>query len=90
MRKRSSRKRATAQEVGLRDDVVLEPPPVRRIGLGSEQVATWLRCHVTRFAFGGVPQRLVIDNLKAGIIRACCDDPQVNAPTANARNTTAF
>lgn len=44
----------------------------------NQTVATWLRCHVNAFAyFGGVPQRLVIDNLKAGITRACWEDPQV-------------
>ena len=38
----------------------------------------WLRCHRNAFSyFGGVPERVVIDNLKAAIIRACWDDPQV-------------
>jgi hypothetical protein len=41
-------------------------------------VGTWLECHRHAFAFfGGVPQRVVIDNLKAAIVRACWDDPQV-------------
>jgi transposase len=26
---------------------------------------------------GGVPHRVVLDNLTAGIVKACCDDPQV-------------
>lgn len=44
----------------------------------DQKVATWLQCHGRAFAFfGGVPQRVVIDNLKAGIARACWDDPQV-------------
>jgi transposase len=44
----------------------------------DQKVETWLRLHRNAFAFfGGVPQRVVIDNLKAGIVRACLDDPQV-------------
>ncbi|MCA9972609.1 MAG: IS21 family transposase [Anaerolineales bacterium] len=44
----------------------------------NQQVATWLRLHRNAFAFlGGVPRRVVIDNLKAGITKACWDDPEV-------------
>ncbi len=44
----------------------------------DQKVATWLLCHRHAFEyFGGVPQRVVIDNLKAGVIRAHWDDPQV-------------
>jgi transposase len=44
----------------------------------DQKVGTWLECHRHAFAFlGGVPQRVVIDNLKAAILRACWDDPQV-------------
>lgn len=44
----------------------------------DQKVETWLRCHRQAFTyFGGVPQRLVIDNLKAAITQACWDDPQV-------------
>jgi len=43
----------------------------------DQKVETWLRLHRNAFAFfKGVPERVVIDNLKAGIIRACWDDPQ--------------
>ena len=39
-----------------------------------------LRLHERAFRFfGGVPQRVVLDNLKAGITKACFDDPQVQA-----------
>ncbi len=35
----------------------------------DQKVATWLRLHRNALAFfGGVPQRIVIDNLKAGIV----------------------
>lgn len=44
----------------------------------DQKVSTWLLCHRRAFeSFGGVPQRLVIDNLKAAVTRACFDDPQV-------------
>ena len=44
----------------------------------DQKIATWLRLHRNAFAFfGGVPQRVVIDNLKAGITKACWDDPEV-------------
>ena len=44
----------------------------------DQQLGTWLRLHRHAFEFfRGVPARVVIDNLKAGITRACWDDPQV-------------
>lgn len=44
----------------------------------DQTVPTWLRLHQHAFAFfGGVPQRIVCDNLKAAIVRACFEDPQV-------------
>lgn len=44
----------------------------------DQKVGTWLLLHAHAFAFfGGIPQRLVIDNLKAAITRASWDDPQV-------------
>ena len=44
----------------------------------DQKVATWLRCHRNAFAFfEGVPKRVVIDNLKAAIVKAVWDDPEV-------------
>lgn len=44
----------------------------------DQTVTTWLEAHRHAFEFfGGVPQRIKLDNLKAAIIRACVDDPQV-------------
>jgi len=43
----------------------------------DQKLETWLRCHRNAFAFfGGVPERVVIDNLRAGVARACQDEPQ--------------
>lgn len=44
----------------------------------DQRVETWLRCHINGFAFfGGVPERLVIDNLTTAITKACWENPQV-------------
>jgi len=44
----------------------------------DQSVRTWLRCHREGFEwFGGVPRRVVIDNLKAAIVRALWHDPVV-------------
>jgi transposase len=46
----------------------------------DQTVATWLRMHRNALTyFNGVPARIVIDNLKAGITQALWDDPQVQA-----------
>jgi len=43
----------------------------------NQKVGTWLRLHANAFRFfGGVPERVVIDNLKAGIVRACWHEPE--------------
>lgn len=44
----------------------------------DQTVATWLECHRRAFEFfGGVPERIVLDNLKAAIIKVCRTDPEV-------------
>jgi transposase len=44
----------------------------------DQKLGTWLLLHCHAFEWlGGVPERLVIDNLKAAIVRACWDDPEV-------------
>lgn len=44
----------------------------------DQKVETWLRCHRRAFEhFGGVPRQIVIDNLKAAIIKAVLHDPVV-------------
>ncbi len=44
----------------------------------DQTVATWLLCHRHAFEFfGGVPAEVVLDNLKAAIIRASFDEPLV-------------
>lgn len=44
----------------------------------DQKSVTWLLCHRHAFEyFGGVPERVVVDNLKAAIVRAAWDDPEV-------------
>ncbi len=44
----------------------------------DQKLPTWLLLHRHAFEFfGGVPERLVVDNLKAAIVQACFDDPLV-------------
>lgn len=44
----------------------------------DQKIATWLRCHRHAFEhFGGVPSKIVIDNLKAAIVKAALHDPVV-------------
>jgi transposase len=44
----------------------------------DQRVETWLLCHRHAFEFlGGVPERIVLDNLKAAILHAGAHDPVV-------------
>jgi transposase len=44
----------------------------------DQSVATWLRLHRAAFEwFRGVPRRIVLDNLKAAIVRAALYDPEI-------------
>jgi transposase len=44
----------------------------------DQKVATWLRCHRNAFNFfGGLPSKVIIDNLKSAITRACFKDVEV-------------
>ncbi len=44
----------------------------------NQKVETWLGCHRRAFEFfGGVPRKLIIDNPKCAITKACFRDPEV-------------
>jgi transposase len=44
----------------------------------DQKVETWLRLHRNALNFfRGAPERMVIDNLKAGVVKADWDDPEV-------------
>lgn len=45
----------------------------------DQTIATWCRCHLQAFlAFEGVPREIVIDNLKAAILKTAMEDPVVS------------
>lgn len=46
--------------------------------VSDQKLETWLACHRRAFEwFGGVPCKLIIDNTKCAITRACFHDPEV-------------
>ncbi len=57
----------------------------------DQTVETWLGCHRRAFeAFNGVPVRVVIDNPKCAITRACYHDPQVQRAYAECAEGYGF
>jgi transposase len=47
----------------------------------SQRIPTWLECHRLAFeALGGVPEEIVIDNLKAAVLEASLTDPLLSEP----------
>jgi len=47
----------------------------------DQRMETWLTCHENAFRwFGGVPQRVVIDNLKAAVLKRELQDPVLSVP----------
>ncbi len=57
----------------------------------DQKVSTWLRCHRNAVEFfGGVPGRMVIDNLKSAITRACHNDPEVQRSYAEQASGYGF
>ena len=50
----------------------------------DQTVMTWLGCHRRGFEFfGGVPEKVIIDNAKCAITKACIHDPQVQRSYAD-------
>ncbi len=50
----------------------------------DQKILTWLGCHRRAFEFfGGVPAKVVIDNLKSAITKACWHDPAVQRSYAD-------
>jgi transposase len=57
----------------------------------DQSVATWLGCHRRAFEwFGAVPERLIIDNPKCAITRACTRDPVVQRAYAECAEGYGF
>lgn len=57
----------------------------------DQKVATWLGCHRRAFEFfGGVPHKIIIDNAKCAITRACFRDPVVQRAYAECAEGYGF
>ena len=45
----------------------------------KQNVRSWVQCHINAFEFfGGVPKRIILDNLKSGVIKTDIYDPIMN------------
>jgi hypothetical protein len=56
-----------------------------------QDIAMWLDCHERAFAFfGGVPRRVVLDNLKSGVLKADIYDPTINRAYADMERFFGF
>ncbi len=57
----------------------------------DQRVATWLACHRRAFTwFNGVPGRVIVDNAKCAITRACVHDPAVQRAYAECAEGYGF
>lgn len=57
----------------------------------DQTVGTWLGCHRRAFEwFGAVPSRLIIDNAKCAITKACAHDPQTQRSYADCAEGYGF
>ena len=57
----------------------------------SQDTNMWLDCHERAFAFfGGVPQRIILDNLKSGVLKADIYDPTINRAYADMERYYGF
>lgn len=57
----------------------------------NQKVETWLGCHKRAFEFfGGVPHRIIIDNAKCAITKACYYDPAVQRAYAECAQHYGF
>jgi transposase len=56
-----------------------------------QDTGTWLDCHERAFAFfGGVPQRVILDNLKSGVLKPDIYDPTMNRAYADMERYYGF
>jgi transposase len=57
----------------------------------SQDTDMWLDCHERALAFfGGVPKRIILDNLKSGVLKADIYDPTINRAYADMERHYGF
>lgn len=56
-----------------------------------QDIDTWLGCHERAFSFyGGVPKRIILDNLKSGVVKPDIYDPTINRAYADMERHYGF
>jgi transposase len=56
-----------------------------------QDIVMWLDCHERAFAFfGGVPRRIILDNLKSGVVQTDIYDPTINRAYADMERFYGF
>ena len=56
-----------------------------------QETDMWLDCHERAFAFfGGVPKRIILDNLKSGVLKPDIYDPTINRAYADMERHCGF
>lgn len=56
-----------------------------------QNTAMWLDCHERGFAFfGGIPKRIILDNLKSGVLKPDIYDPTINRAYADMERFYGF
>jgi transposase len=56
-----------------------------------QDIPTWIDCHIRAFeSFGGVPASIVLDNLKAGVVKPDIYDPTLNRAYAELERHYGF
>lgn len=59
--------------------------------VSRQDLSSWLDCHVRAFDFfGGVPETVLLDNLKAGVVRPDLYDPTINRAYAELERHYGF
>jgi transposase len=59
--------------------------------VARQDLSSWLECHTRAFEFfGGVPETVLLDNLKAGVVRPDLYDPTINRAYAELERHYGF
>lgn len=59
--------------------------------VARQDLSSWLECHTRAFQFfGGVPETVLLDNLKAGVVRPDLYDPTINRAYAELERHYGF
>lgn len=57
----------------------------------DQSQSTWVKCHMNAFKFfGGVPERIILDNLKSGVMKPNTYDPILNKAYADCARHYGF